>query len=1017
MKAFPFLVWSARSIGLCALSLTGCQLIFGDYKSDGPAISGAAGSGSTDVCETSGALRCSGATLEICANQRWVGEDQCPTAAQCRATQQECLSCAPGSFSCSGAQLRRCGGDGESLSNEQVCIKKERCNATTGRCDPCESNEAVCEGRYLKICNDTHTDWNIIDCENPNLCSALTRDCRPCTQGDYQCDGSALRRCSAAQEWETVEECASDTLCSLTITQRAEQGESWTEQCAQPGCAVAGQHRCDPTRPTQPQTCPASLEGWENAGPECFTADLCDSAMGGCKDGCKPGTYYCAGAKLQHCGTDGLTWITDRTCASEAECDALAKDCHECTPGERSCNGKQLRICKDRKWVNLDLCGSDALCQASLQADVCKEPGCAVAGMYQCSGAVLQACPDTLLGWEDKKTCASAGLCDAERQVCQTPVCSTPGELRCSGKVLEACDEQRATWTAVKTCSSTQICSVTQKTCLDGCPTPATQCNGKAIEECYVDDSQIPRWRTTTTQCVTAALCVNGACVTPACAANASRCTGQQLEVCNADRTAWVAEGVPCPAGTTCDSEYRQCNICEADTFRCDGSVLKRCEGSGSREIDYATGCVRCEVSTDRRNGSCFVCNTGDAQCSGANQIQSCTAAGAWGAAANCNDGTGQNYGCQKNTTTARKDYCAKCPVAGQLECNEAGTGLRQCTSTRNGWTTDCATCVSCPHGCLVNAGAPDQCDTLCKPNQTRCETIGTSATGRNTCAADGSGWLGITQKCADGDSLALCVNGSFSTTQSADCPENTPICAGNRCVQCNTTGPECASSNTESRTCSEGNWAVTQCSGICNPATGLCVECLPTQTATCPTTNSRRYCTDAFTWDTETCKCSGGACVECLSTDPPTCVTGGRRTCGTDNHWAIQECPCLDGACVECLATDPPTCVTEGRRTCGTDNQWDIEACPCVGGACVECLPTDPPTCVTGGRRTCGTGNTWSIEACPCFGGACVECLANTDCTTAEEPVCDTTLHQCIANTEPPDAGAGSAGTSGSAG
>lgn len=1019
MKAFPFLVWSARSIGLCALSLTGCQLIFGDYKSDGPPLSGAAGSGSTksEVCETSGTLRCDGATLEICENQRWVGEDQCPTAAQCRATQQECLSCAPGTFSCSGAQLRRCAGDGETLSNEQVCIKKDRCNATTGKCDPCEPGEAVCEGRYLKTCNDTHTDWDIQDCEDPNLCSAATNDCRPCTQDTYDCGGSALRRCNAAQEWEVVDQCATATLCDLTLTQHAEQGESWTEQCVEPGCPEAGQHRCNPDKPSQPQTCPASLEGWENAGPECFTADLCDPATGGCRDGCKPGTYYCSGAKLQHCAADGLTWITDRTCASDAECDALAKECHQCTPGERSCNGKQLRICKDRKWVSLDLCASDELCQVSLEADVCKEPGCPVAGAYQCVGNILQSCPDTLVAWEDKKTCTTAGLCDAERQACLAPVCSTVGEVRCSGKVLEACDEQRAVWIPVQTCSSTQICSATKKSCLDGCPTPATQCVGKAIEECYVDDDQVPRWRTTTTQCVTAALCVEGACEPPKCAVNEVRCTGQQLEVCNAARNGWDPEGPPCATGTTCDSVYRQCNICQADTFRCTGTVLKRCEGAGSREIDYATGCVRCEVSTDKKNGSCYVCNAGDTQCSGTNQIQSCTSAGAWGTPANCNDGTGQNYGCQTNATAARKDYCAKCPVAGQLECNEAGTGLRQCTSTRNGWTLDCAACASCPHGCQDNASGPDVCDTLCEPNQARCETIGTSATGRNTCAADGSGWLGTTQKCADTNSLALCVSGNFSTTQSVDCPENTPICAENRCVQCNATGPECASSNTESRTCSDGNWATTQCSGTCNPATGLCVACLPTQTASCPTTTTRRYCTEAFTWSTEECPCVGGACVECLATDPPTCVAGGLRTCGTGNTWQTTDCPCVGDACVECLPTDPPTCVAGGLRTCTESNTWLTTPCPCVGGACVECLPTDPPTCVTGGLRTCGTGNTWVIQACPCAGGACVECVTNADCTTTEEPVCDTTLHQCIANVEPPDAGAGSAGASGSGG
>lgn len=843
MKASSFLACPSRWISLCALSVMGCQLIFGDYKTQ----PGEPGIGSS--CDASGAERCDGATLEICEGHTWIEKEQCPTSQQCDASRSECLACVPGAVECLASELQRCGSDGESWSATERCVSSIQCNAKTGKCDPCEADEAVCEGQYLKLCNADHTAWNLIDCEDPNLCNSGTRDCRPCKKGEYQCEGASLKLCNADQEWEVIEGCASEALCKLTAAQQAEPGDDGVRRCIAPGCPEAGVYRCDPDNPVQPQSCPSSLLGWENTGTSCYTADLCDPTTGRCKNGCKPGNYRCNGAGLEKCNLQGTDWTPVATCTSAAQCDAQAKDCHDCSDGEKSCNGAQLRVCKNREWVQLGVCSSDELCQSSLALNKCTPPGCNSAGAYQCSGNILQTCPTSQVAWTQAEVCETAGLCDAAKKVCLVPVCSKAGEFRCTGKVLEACSADRASWVPVKTCASTEICSVAEGTCLNGCPDALTQCNGKTIEECYVDDSLQPKWRTTDTQCATAALCVNGACKQPACAVNEYRCTGQQLEVCNADRTGFKLEKT-CDAGTTCDAGYHQCDVCVADNFVCDGSTLKRCEGSGARLDVKAEDCVRCEVSPDKKSGSCYVCNMNDTQCSGASQIQSCTNGGlAWGTPSDCSDGMGHNYGCEKNTSAVRKDQCAKCPVAGQLECTSDGKGLRQCMSPdRSGWSSTCDGCGSCPYGCLDNASGPDACKTACEPNQTKCETVngGTSTTGKNTCAADGSAWLGAKQKCAGDANLALCANGDFSTTQKVACPQDKPVCVD---------------------------------------AAGGCVACLPSS-ATC-VTGGRQQCQNDYTLKFTPCPCFDSECVECLANGD---CSASAPICDTTTHHCVPD-------------------------------------------------------------------------------------------------------------------------------
>jgi hypothetical protein len=193
----------------------------------------------------------------------------------------------------------------------------------------------------------------------------------------------------------------------------------------------------------------------------------------------------------------------------------------------------------------------------------------------------------------------------------------------------------------------------------------------------------------------------------------------------------------------------------------------------------------------------------------------------------------------------------------------------------------------------------------------------------------------------------------------SEDCPLETPVCDQftNTCVECKKDGD-----------CDDP--ALPRC----NPAKGLCVECMMANH--CPT--GYLYCLDG--------KCSEKPCVASSAF----CVGNSVHICsadGMDPNYEVVECggkKCTKGQCLECTPKEVG-CKGKAVIQCDPDgkNYKVLETCSgnldCFGGKCLVCYPGDK-MCQGNTAMTCNVeGAAWEMkEDCAaadltCYMGACL--------------------------------------------
>jgi formylglycine-generating enzyme required for sulfatase activity len=132
-----------------------------------------------------------------------------------------------------------------------------------------------CSGSVLVACNDTQTDWNVVqDCKSSALCDAATHTCGQavCEPGAFSCEGATLRACSFALDaWQNLETCGSALQCDTT--------EGQCDVCA------ADQFRCAGT-----QLLLCSSDGQQEALQDtCSSPERCNPVAGRCDPTCDSG--------------------------------------------------------------------------------------------------------------------------------------------------------------------------------------------------------------------------------------------------------------------------------------------------------------------------------------------------------------------------------------------------------------------------------------------------------------------------------------------------------------------------------------------------------------------------------------------------------------------------------------------------------------------------------------------------------------------------------------------------------
>lgn len=169
----------------------------------------------------------------------------------------------------------------------------------------------------------------------------------------------------------------------------------------------------------------------------------------------------------------------------------MAVDCPCPTPGAADCapdasgEARALRRCGSNGWEVVDTCGTEVLCEVSLELAItlgenwsgqCESPVCD-AGELRCEGRAIQRCPANELEWSTVDECASPELClkaIAEGESCPEPCNPEPDPgcnpcpeppFRCNAEALEECthDGPRPLWTSIALCSSPEACRIDEE--------------------------------------------------------------------------------------------------------------------------------------------------------------------------------------------------------------------------------------------------------------------------------------------------------------------------------------------------------------------------------------------------------------------------------------------------------------------------------------------------------------------------------------------------------------------------
>ncbi len=851
-----------------------------------------------------GEVRCEGLQLQYCSEGRtgFTSAEECATAALCQASLMNvtpggvpaCLPpvCAASEHQCTEAGvLQVCNEDRMGFRVIQACLGPAFCNAALANqgqkgctAAPCEAGHMQCNGAQLQQCREDRTglDDTGTVCESAELCNAedpLNAFCEEpaCRRGatsadEFRCEGAALQRCNESlTDYETIDSCVSAGLCDAS--QRF-------DGCQQPACQP-GDHAC---RDGFLQVCNVEQTGFDEVE-NCGSQAACDANQGRCADPCEPGAVRCnnTSGDLEECVDPLVGWQTIGDCASLALCDAENRTCRDpvCpVAGQRRCETRDespvITQCSPGRdsFDVVTSCDPGELCDApNDECDACQP------NSRRCEGNTLVVC-DTR-GQSETRTPCAAGCASVAGQT-RCLACGPDGSARCSDNQLFVCQQgPSGEFEQSEFCDTNELCQQTLQSCgrgLDGqdcqcsdgaCRPNQLRCNGDTLQRCNAGLTGFD----TIASCGPG-LCnaVTGDCNT--CSAGEFSCSEGSLRQCAADGRSFARSNIP--SGTECasGSQVRVCDGGSATTQSCpngctNGRGCNECTGNG----------VQCiEGTTLRRCVNGFFQDQPCAQgCSpGATQCNSCT--GNATSCANpttqqqCVDGQLVNTSCPQGCVA---DRCASCSVG---QCS--GDDFRACVDG------ELAAAVTCPDtdrnpcaggacdpaiGCTIG---PEPAGTSCADNDP-CD-------GVETC--DGKGFCnpGTPISCPDpGECQTTACNLSSGLCDAASVPDGTSCrsgggtCQKGTCVANPPCVAQCVGTNAR-RICLSGVLQPTlQCPGgtVCHPDLVECVECVGTDTSSCPfvecadTLCRFNGCDDRPAPSTRTCRTANNALGICNGT------------------------------------------------------------------------------------------------------------------------------------------------------
>jgi hypothetical protein len=364
-----------------------------------------------------------------------------------------------------------------------------------------------------------------------------------------------------------------------------------------------------------------SPAGWLNQN-DCGTPELCsDGPPAVClRAACQTGEVSCADATPRVCNSAQTGWDELDACETAAHCSTLDAQCpggapcclvEPCAPGELRCNEGRLEECQPDAtgWSQRAACETPELCLSGLAgcsdraACACEAPACDE-GAMRCTGPILERCNVGRTGWDFVSQCGSEALCERglalEPARCDTAACS-PGQFSCDGAQLRLCLPDLTDFDPGERCVGPAFCNAAAGQCEPApCEPGERSCNGAQIQVCSADQSG---FQPDGPPCATPELCrdddpANVHCDPPACDVGQFDCFGtNQLQVCNAGRTAFENAAPACSSADLCSAERRRCDACVPGREECTASLTAShtCALSGNffgPETPCPLGCV-----------------------------------------------------------------------------------------------------------------------------------------------------------------------------------------------------------------------------------------------------------------------------------------------------------------------------------------------------------------------------------------------------------------------------------------
>ena len=781
-------------------------------------------------------------------------------------------------------------------------------------------------------------------------------------------------------------------------------------------CTV-GEYRCNGEYLL---ACDSAATGWSLKA-TCGSGALCDAKAKHCAV-CKDGDFRCSGADRQQCETDGSAWKSKQLCPAENLCSESS--CDGCvTDGQLDCSvAPFLRKCQAGKWVTLDSCGSQALCEATTAYagtstdwnQKCVAAGCEQPGTYRCQGSVLQRCPPERDAWTTVDTCANPELCDAAAirvnsnadpnaaatlDMCK-PACPTPGAFVCDGLTLTQCRTNQTAFDVVKTCAMDTECDPAAGDCGQLCTPGRFQCNGDTLRKCGSDGHWV-----NSAKCETAALCsvstdgVTGACVTSPCGTADFTCSGAKLQKCRVDRTGYD-DYRTCVSAPLCDAPSARCiepTCPQPNAYQCFGQELKQCSADQTQWVPKQVCATSeyCDASA-ATPGCSTECPANPVRCNG-KVMERCTKDKGWTTQATCAtpdlcscaltdpDGAGPlSNSCALGLFT---DGCGNALCGGskaQFQCQ--GRQLQQCQVGRNGW--DNATLCGAANLCYPGEG-PTYTNGYCLTCPTAGELSCSDSTLR-VCSADRRTW------------------GTAATCGALGCITATN--ANDYCAVCQAGAAQCSGATLQICPADQRQWNSKTCASaaLCDRQNQQCDVCKQT---TCTGQVLNKCSSDGQILQSQTCGTFCDAANQRCNNCNPSSVwcdidTAKLNTCSADGQ-SITSVQCATaGLCESKNNGDenichPPACAV-GQRRCDPTNAavlqicnaqrtgWDVVAtcasaalCDKTKSACVA------PTCTTAGQKRC---NEAQPETCK----ADLTGWTPTGTACASSALCDKTTFLC---------------------